>query len=102
MAEMERRRLSGQARVLDVRGQTEFESGHVPEALHIPHTRVGLHLETLPKGIPLLVHCNSGARSAAVVSLLERHAFVATQVNDAFANYRRADMPAGVTAGDRP
>ena len=102
MMQMEQRRVSGDGRVLDVRGETEFESGHVPEALHVPHTRIGLHLETLPTRTPLLVHCNSGARSAAAVSLLERHGFAAIQVNDAFANYRRTDVPASVSAGERP
>lgn len=102
MTQMEARRVSGQARVLDVRGATEFESGHVPDALHIPHTRVALHLDEIPRRTPLTVHCNSGARSAAVVSLLERHGFEPIQVNDLFANYRRTDVRESVTAGERP
>ena len=97
MAEMEARRVSGRARVIDVRGASEFESGHVPDALHIPHTRVGVQLDLLPVNTPLLVYCNSGARAAAAVSMLERHGYEAIEVDDLFANYRQTDVPVGVT-----
>jgi rhodanese-related sulfurtransferase len=38
------------------------------------------------------VYCNSGARAAAAVSLLEREGLQAIDVNDPFANYRSADQ----------
>lgn len=96
MAQMEAQRVAGHARVLDVRGAAEFEAGHVPGAINIPHTRVRVLLDTLPPGTPLLVHCNSGARSAAAVSMLERSGFQPIQVNDLFANYRQTDLNVGV------
>jgi len=90
MAQMEAKRLEGDARVIDVRGGAEFEAGHVPGATHMPHTRVHALMDTIPPGTELLVHCNSGARAAAAVSLLERDGFVALHVDDLFANYRQA------------
>jgi hydroxyacylglutathione hydrolase len=98
MAQMETRRVAGEGRVLDVRGQAEFENGHAPGAINVAHTRILAFLDTLPTDTPLLVHCNSGARSAAVVSLLERRGFQAIQVNDKFANYRKAAVAAGAHA----
>jgi len=98
MGQMEARRASGQGRVLDVRGGVEFEAGHVPDAIHVAHTRVPLHLDTLPRDTPLLVQCNSGARAAAVVSLLERHGLQAVEVNDLFANYHQPDLKVGTSA----
>ena len=89
MAELERQRASGRAHVLDVRGAAEFESGHVPDALHLPHTRIWANANDLPLDKPLLVHCNSGARAAAAVAMLERLGVDAIAVNDTFANYRR-------------
>ena len=89
MEQMEAQRLSGNACVLDVRGGAEFDAGHVPGAMHIPHTRVSALLHTIPAGGPVLVHCNSGARAAAAVSLLERHGVVAYHVNDLWASYRQ-------------
>jgi hydroxyacylglutathione hydrolase len=98
MSEMESQRVAGGVRILDVRGKAEFETGHVPGALNIAHTRVGLRLEELPTDMPILVHCNSGARSAAVVSLLDRHGYKVVQVNDLIANYRQSQLQASETA----
>lgn len=88
MATMEARRVAGEGQVLDVRGGAEFEVEHVPGAIHVAHTRVPLQVDALPADRPLLVHCASGGRAAAVVSLLERHGRHAVHVNDAFAHYR--------------
>jgi hydroxyacylglutathione hydrolase len=98
MKELESRRIAGRGRIVDVRGKAEFDSGHVPGALNIAHTRVGLRMAELPKEVPLLVHCNSGARSAAAVSLLERHGYRVVQVNDLIANYRESTPHAGAIA----
>ena len=51
-----------------------------------------MQLGQLPAKTPLLVYCNSGARAASAVSLLEREGFQAIDVNDEFANYRCADQ----------
>lgn len=96
MATLEARRIAGQACVLDVRGGAEFEVDHVPGALHVAHTRVPLQLDTLPADAPLLVHCASGRRAAAVVSYLEWRGRTAVLVDDAFANYRPGLAPATV------
>ena len=55
MADLEKQRTSGSAYVLDVRGAAEFETGHVPDALHVPHTRIGINVDNLPVDKPLLV-----------------------------------------------
>jgi hydroxyacylglutathione hydrolase len=92
MAQFEEQRALGRAHVLDVRSAAEFEAGHVPGALHMPHTRIAVNVDTLPVDKPLLVYCNSGARAAAAVSLLQRFGLNAIDVNDNFANYRRVDQ----------
>jgi hydroxyacylglutathione hydrolase len=94
MAELEIERASRRAQVLDVRGAAEFEVDHVPGALHIPHTRIAVNATRLPAGVPLLVYCNSGARSAAAVAMLARLGFDAIDVDDNFTNYRRAHAAA--------
>ena len=92
MAQLEEQRAFGRAHVLDVRSAAEFEAGHVPGALHLPHTRIAVNAGTLPIDNPLLVYCNSGARAAAAVSMLQHLGRSAVYVNDNFANYRRADQ----------
>jgi hydroxyacylglutathione hydrolase len=90
MQEMERRRIDGGVTILDVRGKAEYELLHVPDALNIAHTRLLLRLDEVPRAKPLLVHCNSGGRSAAAVSLLVRFGYQATQVNDRISNWSPA------------
>ncbi|HXW08373.1 MAG TPA: MBL fold metallo-hydrolase [Vicinamibacterales bacterium] len=90
-AELEAQRTGGGVLVLDVRGAVEFDAGHVPDALHVPHTRVGVSADKLPFDRPVLVYCNSGARSAHAVAMLTRLGFDAIDVNDNFASYRRAE-----------
>jgi hydroxyacylglutathione hydrolase len=96
MAELEQRRLRGDAIVVDVRGKTEFDLRHVPGALNIAHTRLRVQLDRLPKDRTLLVHCNSGGRSAAAVGLLEGRGYSVVDVDDLVANYRESPAPVSV------
>jgi len=91
MTQLELRRALGRAHLLDVRSAAEFDAGHVPGALHVPHTRIAVNVDALPTDKPILVYCNSGARAAAAVSMLQRLGLDAIDVNDNFSNYRRAD-----------
>ncbi len=87
MAELERRRLQGGVTILDTRGKVDFDVAHVPGAINVAHTRLLVRLADVPKDKPVLVHCNSGARSAHAVSLLERHGYEVVNVADTMANY---------------
>jgi hydroxyacylglutathione hydrolase len=91
MPGLEAARVGGRAHILDVRGAVEFEAGHVPGALNLPHTRVGVSASSLPTDKPLVVYCNSGARAAAAVAMLARLGLDAVEVNDTFASYVRSD-----------
>ena len=64
-------RLSSVA-IVDVRGATEWESGHLPGAIHIPLGHLADRAGELPAGRPVVVHCQSGGRSAIAASVLER------------------------------
>lgn len=70
----------GEVRILDVRNDREWESGHVPGAIHIPLGQLELRADELTGDRPLAVHCRSGARSAMAASLLHRLGF--TEVID--------------------
>ncbi|EYR62139.1 pyridine nucleotide-disulfide oxidoreductase, partial [Actinotalea ferrariae CF5-4] len=52
--------------VLDVRTRAEFTGGHLPGALHVPHTELRDRLDEVraaAAGRPVRVHCQSGFRS---------------------------------------
>jgi hydroxyacylglutathione hydrolase len=94
MKELERRRHEDGVLILDVRGSAEHDVRHVPDALSIAHTRLLVRLDEVPNDRPVLVHCNSGGRSAAAASLLERFGYDVTQVNDRIAKWSPTE-PAG-------
>ncbi len=98
MAELEARRLQGNVTVLDTRGKVDFDVHHIPGAINVAHTRLLVRLDEVPRDKPVLVHCNSGARSAHAVSLLARHGYDVTNVADAVANYRETAAVSSGTA----
>ena len=56
--------------VVDVRGRAEWESGHLNGVPNIPVGYLGDRIAELPADRPVVVHCQSGARSAIAASVL--------------------------------
>ncbi len=61
--------------VLDVRDASEFASGHIPGAVHIPYGEVGERAGELSQGRPVATVCSGGKRSGLAASLLQREGF---------------------------
>ena len=69
-------RLGGdEVAVLDVRGAAEWEAGHLPTVANIPVGYLEERIDEIPRGRPLVVHCQGGARSAIAASLLRARGF---------------------------
>lgn len=83
-----------EAIVLDVRGVAEYESGHLPGALNIPHTRLADRLQEIPRDTPLFVHCQSGVRSAAATAYLETKGFDPVNVAGGYSRMANVRIPA--------
>lgn len=71
---------TGALSVVDVRGASEWEAGHIPGAPNIPLGYLRRRAAELPKGRPIVVQCQSGARSAIASSVL-RASGVADVIN---------------------
>jgi hydroxyacylglutathione hydrolase len=56
--------------IVDVRGQVEWAEGHLPGASNIPLGYLANRLDEIPTDRPVVVHCQTGARSAIAASLL--------------------------------
>ena len=76
--------------VLDVRRAVEFESGHIPGALNIAHTRLAAHLDDLPRDRHWIVHCQGGIRSARASAFLQRKGFEVTNLEGGFSAWQSA------------
>lgn len=59
--------------VLDVRGSSEYAEGHIPGSLHIPAGYLSKRLDDVPEDEPVVVHCQTGIRSAIATSVLQAH-----------------------------
>ena len=57
--------------VIDVRGQSEWEAGHLPGVPNIPVGYLVQRLAEVPRDRPVVVQCQAGARSAIAASVLQ-------------------------------
>jgi hydroxyacylglutathione hydrolase len=73
------------AALIDVRAESEWEAGHIPGARHIPLGHLTEHVSELPTDRPIVLQCQSGARSSIGASLLRARGF--TQVANLVGGY---------------
>ncbi len=80
--------------LLDVRGRAEWEAGHMPGAHHVPLTALPARLAELPRDRPIVVHCQSGARSAIATSLIRAAGLArVADLTGGFAAWQEAGQP---------
>lgn len=68
---------NAELQILDVRRGAEYESGHVPRALHAPLSKLEQNIDKLlvdPFKLTAVI-CAGGYRSSAATSILEQHGF---------------------------
>jgi hydroxyacylglutathione hydrolase len=80
--------------VLDVRGEGEWRSGHVPGSFNVPVTELEQRLREIPGDRPLIVHCQTGMRAAIAASLLVAKGFDHVRLfPGGFAEWHAAGQP---------
>jgi hydroxyacylglutathione hydrolase len=85
---------AGDVAVLDVRGRSEWESGHLPGVENIPLGYLLDRLDEIPRDKPLVVHCQSGARSAIAASVLRAKGLTnVVNLAGGFADWQNAGHP---------
>jgi hydroxyacylglutathione hydrolase len=73
--EVERLLAEGEAKVVDVRARAEWEAGHLPGVENHFLGYLQGHMEALPRDREVVLHCESGSRSAIAASLLRAAGF---------------------------
>jgi rhodanese-related sulfurtransferase len=68
--------------VVDVREAEEYQSGHIPKAVHAPLSALGATLSALEKykSRPVIVCCRTSQRSARAAVLLRKREFANVRV----------------------
>ena len=56
--------------IIDVRERSEFASGRVPGAVHVPLSELSRRVAEVPTGRPIAVICASGSRSRTATRFL--------------------------------
>ncbi len=77
--------IDGGRTVIDLREPNEWQSGHIPGAVHHPLGLVQQELASLDRDTPLAIHCQAGTRSGIGAAALARMGF--TDVVDLTGGY---------------
>lgn len=84
--------VAGGASIVDVRERSEFVSGHVPGAVHIPLHLVPLRESEIRSGATTFVICETGARAYQAASYLERRGIAVRNVEGGMVAWRAAGL----------
>ena len=87
--------------IVDVRTRSEFESGHVPGALHMPFWAVFARASDLsePADQPIVVYCEHGPRAGLAKAALRAVGFrEVLYLEGHMSDWKRAGLPQEITA----
>ena len=92
--ELAERMARGNVTVVDVRGRSEWEAGHLPGVPNVPLPSLVERLAEIPRGKPVVLQCQGGARSMIAASLLRVHGLHSViNLTGGFAQWHRAGLP---------
>jgi hydroxyacylglutathione hydrolase len=100
--ELHERLEEERVRVLDVRREAEWQSGHLAGAEWWPLDKFKAALPPLDKRAPFAVHCKSGYRSMIACSLLKRAGYEnVTNVIGGFDAWQQAKLPCETSLAEK-
>ncbi|MDQ1741951.1 MAG: hypothetical protein QOE23_290 [Pseudonocardiales bacterium] len=85
--------LTGDAVLLDVREQHEWDAGHAPQARHLAMSQLAGRIAEIPSDVRVICVCHVGGRSAAVSEALTRAGFDAANLSGGMAAWEAAGLP---------
>lgn len=66
-----RKLVEGNAFIIDAREKSEYNAGHLKNAINIPLSEFRERVDEIPKDRPVYIHCRSGQRSYNMVMALQ-------------------------------
>ena len=82
--------------VLDVRDRKEFDQGHIPNAVNIPHASLDTRMTELNdyKDRPIVVACKAGQHAGPVGTTLRKNGFEnVSRLTGGIAEWRNQNLP---------
>ena len=94
---MAREVAAGEATVIDVRSQDEWDAGHLKAAKFVPVTSLtdGIEPEDVaevPRGRPVYTYCKAGVRAAKAADLLKEAGYDARPLTEGFEDLKAAGL----------
>lgn len=85
--------LDGDAVLLDVREQHEWDAGHAPQARHLAMSELAGRISEVPADATVICVCHVGSRSAAVSQALIGAGFNAVNLSGGMVAWAAAGLP---------
>lgn len=95
-AQIEQSLKDSNVHVLDVRGKGEWDAGHIPGVPNIPVGYLVERQDEIPKDKKIVVHCQSGSRSAIASSVLQSLGYDVVNVRGGFDEWASSSRPVEV------
>jgi rhodanese-related sulfurtransferase len=92
--------LDGEAIMVDVRQESEWDAGHAPMASLIPLPELSDHLDELPRDRLIICACRSGARSLRAATFLQQEGFDAVNLTGGMMAWYAEDLAFESDSGD--
>ncbi len=90
---------SGNVTILDVRPESEFKQGHIPNAVSIPIEELSKRLKELSNRTEIIAYCRGPfcVYADEAVNILTKAGYKATRLEEGFPDWKLQDLPIEVT-----
>jgi rhodanese-related sulfurtransferase len=88
-----REMLDKGAQLVDVRADHEWETGHLPGAVHIPLAELPAHLGEIDKDRPVIFYCRGGNRSSMATAALVEVGYDAARLSEGAVGWEEEGLP---------
>jgi rhodanese-related sulfurtransferase len=84
---------SGDAQLVDVRTDEEWEAGRIAEARHMPLESLSAQVEELDQSKPVVLYCRGGDRSSSAAQALAASGWDARHLAGGLSAWAEAGLP---------
>jgi rhodanese-related sulfurtransferase len=97
--EQARRLLADGAQLVDVRGDHEWEAGHIDGASHIPLDEIPQRAGEIAKDRPVVLYCRGGNRSSMATAALADAGYDAAKLSEGIVGWEQEGLPLAPDGG---
>jgi rhodanese-related sulfurtransferase len=88
-----REMLGRGAQLVDVRADHEWETGHLPGAVHIPLPELAARAGEIDKDRPVILYCRGGNRSTMATGALAEAGYDAAKLSEGATGWEEEGLP---------